>query len=763
MPPPIPPSISRIGRLREFGIFRDFSWPAGLADFGRYNSIYGWNWTGKTTLSRLFRDLELRRPPTMGEATLHIEGVDVHGKDFPQSTLQIRVFNRDFIHESVFPVNGGDVPPIFVVGKESVEKQKEADRLKAERGTKDGELNAARATKQQAESELDKHSIDRAKVIKDTLRLPGSAYNNYDKGDYQGKAQEIATEGNAAAHRLSDSQRENFLAQHRAIQKPKVSEVAYRLPQLLDLADKVAALLGTTVVSAAIQALKDDPVLAEWTRHGLGLHKERKPDRCLFCEQPLPERRLGELEAHFNAEYEQLLQTVGEQILALESAEKQAAELKLPNRAELYDDLAADFGAREQALRRVLEVAREFMDELINALKDKRAHPFKASSLVASVPTIDTAVVEGLNEVIRKHNHACDDFASRVSEARDRLALDMIAESLDEFVRLRDAVQTATAGTGPIESEIARFTDQIAQLERDIKEHQRPAEEFNEDLMKYLGHGELQLTIKETGYAITRNGVPADKMSEGEMTAIALLYFLKSLEDRSFDKANGVVVLDDPVSSLDANALYFAFGFIRHRTQDAGQLIILTHNFAFYRQVRNWFHHMKGQKKRDVVQRPARFYMIVCSRQQDQRCAAIRWIDPLLEQYESEYHYLFARVYRAAKAPVHAELEQSYMLPNLARRVLEAFLAFRQPRPAGELWQKLQSVSFDEAKKTRILRFLHTHSHGEALGEPEHDISLLAEAQSILNDLLDLIQSADNQHFAALEALATASSSDDEE
>jgi len=682
----------------------------------------------------------------------------VQGQGFPQSTLQIRVFNRDFIHESVFPVGGGDVPPIFVVGKESVDKQKEADRLKAERGTKEGELNAARATKQQAEKDVDKHCIDRAKVIKDALRLPGSAYNNYDKGDYQGRAQQMAADGDAAAHRLSDSQRENFLAQHRATQKPKVSEVAYRLPQLQDLADKVAALLGTTVMSAAIQALKEDPVLAEWTRHGLGMHKERKSDRCLFCQRPLPESRLGELDAHFNAEYERFLQTVEEQIRALESAEKEAAEVKLPNRAELYDDLATDFDAREQALRRVLEAARAYMSELVNALKDKKAQPFKASSPVTSIPTIDAAVVEGLNEVIRRHNQACDDFVRRVSEARDRLALDMIAESLDEFIRLRDAVQTATAATGPIENEIARFSDQIEQLERDIKEHQRPAEEFNEDLMKYLGHGELQLTIKETGYAITRNGVPAEMMSEGEMTAIALLYFLKSLEDRSFDKANGVVVLDDPVSSLDANALYFAFGFVRHRTQDAGQLVILTHNFTFYRQVRNWFHHMKGQKKQDVAQRPARFFMLECSRHHDQRCAAIRCIDPLLEQYESEYHYLFARVYRAANAPAHADLEQNYVLPNLARRVLEAFLAFRQPHPAGELSKKLQTVSFDEAKKTRILRFLHTHSHGEALGEPEHDISLLAEAQSILKDLLELIKSLDGTHFTSLEALAIGSS-----
>jgi wobble nucleotide-excising tRNase len=117
-------------------------------------------------------------------------------------------------------------------------------------------------------------------------------------------------------------------------------------------------------------------------------------------------------------------------------------------------------------------------------------------------------------------------------------------------------------------------------------------------LKRYLGHSELQLSVEETGYAITRAGVRAEGLSEGERTAIALLYFLKSLEDRDFDLAHGVVVLDDPVSSLDQNALFAAFGFLRARTQPAGQLFILTHSFLLFRLTREWFSHLKGQDKR---------------------------------------------------------------------------------------------------------------------------------------------------------------------
>ena len=159
----------------------------------------------------------------------------------------------------------------------------------------------------------------------------------------------------------------------------------------------------------------------------------------------------------------------------------------------------------------------------------------------------------------------------------------------------------------------------------------------------------MRLKVKDTGYVLVRHGVPADSLSEGERTALALLYFLKSLGDRRFDLKEGVVVLDDPVSSLDANALYLAFSYIRQRAQDAAQLFLLTHNFTFFRQVRNWFYHLRGQKKRDINQRPARFYMLDRVVDADPRRTAIRPLDPLLEQYESEYHYLFAYVYRETR------------------------------------------------------------------------------------------------------------------
>ncbi len=45
-------------RIQNFGVFEDYSRPLGLEDFAELNLIYGWNYSGKTTLSRVLRSIE---------------------------------------------------------------------------------------------------------------------------------------------------------------------------------------------------------------------------------------------------------------------------------------------------------------------------------------------------------------------------------------------------------------------------------------------------------------------------------------------------------------------------------------------------------------------------------------------------------------------------------------------------------------------------------------------------------------------------------
>ncbi len=454
-----------------------------------------------------------------------------------------------------------------------------------------------------------------------------------------------------------------------------------------------------------------------------------------------------------------MVRRVDEEINKLKAKSDASEAIQIPSATALYDHLAPELQTGERSLREALVSVRRFLADSVQTLEDKKRRGFEEMRLELKTPPIARDVVEQLNAVINRHNEECDAFENQVEEAGRRLAEDMIAAELQEFVRLRDGAVRATDDLRTKEQKVLGLDDEIAELEREIVEHRQPAEELNKNLQTYLGHGELCLEIKKTGYTVIRGGVPARTrtVSEGERTAIALLYFLKSLKDKRFDLARGVVALDDPVSSLDSNALFLAFAFIREHTRDAGQLFILTHNFSFFRQVRNWFQHLKRQNQKVVGDRPAQFFMLDAAQEGKVRSSVIRSLDPLLADYESEYQYLFARIHQAATASASQDLEANYALPNMARRMLEAFLAFRQPQVSGKLWRKMNAVPFDNAKKLRILRFLHTHSHSIAVGEPEHDLTALAEGPSVLNNLLEMIQSLDRDHFSAMVQLVSPS------
>jgi len=112
---------------------------------------------------------------------------------------------------------------------------------------------------------------------------------------------------------------------------------------------------------------------------------------------------------------------------------------------------------------------------------------------------------------------------------------------------------------------------------------------MNLDLKHFLGHDILRLEAKESVYMIMRKDEVATELSLGERAALSFLYFLKTLDDKDFDRSRGVVVIDDPVVGLDEKSMSYAFNFLKDRVANVGQLFVLTHNQQFFQQVKAWF------------------------------------------------------------------------------------------------------------------------------------------------------------------------------
>lgn len=751
--------ITRITKLRH-RVFRDFAWPSDLHAFGQFNVVYGWNGCGKTTLSSLLSLVEKTTALTEGEIELEIDGATkIKGSAFASARLPpVRVFNRDFINSTLSQTGG--IAPIYFLGEDSIQKQARVDQLRHNLADAINEVSVAQTKKANAESKLDDYCRDRAKVIKELLTTGHStAYNNYDKRLFKRAVQALNAKS-AETSVLTDEQKARLRSQKDAQPKSDISRISAPSIDLAGLTAEAEAIVSRSVVAQTLHELTTNAKLAAWVQQGLVLHSgEHASNTCRFCQQPLQAMRRAELEAHFNDAFTSFQKDVDALLARLKAAKPSAGPLSLPDASRFYEALISEVSTASTKVSTALSETNAALDTLIARVEAKRDSPFALVTTAVPTATMPSSLADSvvaLNTIVERHNQTSAQFKASVDEACKTLEASYVAEAYAEFVRLSEAVTDANTALEEIKPKPAAVQGEIDELERAIHEHRRPADELTEELRAYLGRDELRFEVKGTGYALTRGGQPVSHLSEGERTAIAFLYFLKSLKDKTFDMKNGIVVIDDPVSSLDANALFSAFGYMKERTKQAGQLFIFTHSFPFFRLVKNWYRHLPKQGSPHVDRRLGRFFLLSCLRHAEgERTAELGPLDPLLERHESEYQYLFKRVYTEAHRKDVPVLEQHYGLPNVARRLIEAFLAFRFPEMSGDLAPRFDRVAFDNAKKTRILRLLNTYSHAEAITEPEHDLSVLAETQPVLLDLLQMMQAVDKQHYEGLEKLAT--------
>jgi len=118
--------------IESFGSFTDLTWKKSLKDAGntvqsfkRLNILYGRNYSGKTTLSRIFRALETGRTPINyvgSNFTVRGDKGDVTQTDLVGHGYDVRVYNRDFVSENLsFLVNqaNGEIKTFAIVGEKN--------------------------------------------------------------------------------------------------------------------------------------------------------------------------------------------------------------------------------------------------------------------------------------------------------------------------------------------------------------------------------------------------------------------------------------------------------------------------------------------------------------------------------------------------------------------------------------------------------------------------------------------------------------------
>ncbi len=115
-------------RIQNFGVFDDYSRPSDVEDFGELNLIYGWNYSGKTTLSRVLRSIETQivHPDYIGARFVvsTSQGAHISESSIVSNPEKIRVFNSDFVKANL-SWEGDAFEPILLLGQQSINAQQE--------------------------------------------------------------------------------------------------------------------------------------------------------------------------------------------------------------------------------------------------------------------------------------------------------------------------------------------------------------------------------------------------------------------------------------------------------------------------------------------------------------------------------------------------------------------------------------------------------------------------------------------------------------
>ena len=150
---------------------------------------------------------------------------------------------------------------------------------------------------------------------------------------------------------------------------------------------------------------------------------------------------------------------------------------------------------------------------------------------------------------------------------------------------------------------------EIKTLSKNVTSIQPTIDEINRLLINY---GFINFKIVPAGddgfYQIQReDGTIAEKtLSEGEITFITFLYYLQLTKGGISEETvndERILIIDDPISSLDSNVLFIVSTLVKEIAKDIKsnignikQLIILTHNVYFHKEVSYEGLNRKGEK-----------------------------------------------------------------------------------------------------------------------------------------------------------------------
>lgn len=773
--------IRKVEKIKNYRIFQNWK-PDGSVEFARVNLIYGQNGSGKSTFASLLADCTANAATESEPQSESNDAVNsglqlVVTRDAETSFCRVnlddhefwgrvRVFNKDFVRRSLrFEEADGPQPEaLLTIGERLADAERN---LRVLRSKRDELINNVRMLDEHISStstSIDTRLTAVAKHIVDDLR--SSPFPRYRATNvYTRRQVRELLENNSSllTDASTDLAADRKRATGKAMNPVDLPPRGILLEQ--DALNDVRQLLATSVLgNTPISELVGHSDRSKWVQEGIPLHQNL--EACLFCGQELLADRIKALNTHFDESFKQLQADIDSFISLLKQSEAASKSYlnSFPALSDVYEDLQEELQNSRATYESEHKTYAETIHSIVLALKEKRESPFGTPKLSSHL-TLTAPAIDDIKSVVDRHQENINLHDTEATKAAQRIEYFHIANFLDEYAKFKKDLEALKEEQNTQKTDLEDLDREIATLESVDGDPAPGANELTKGLCVLLGRNELTFSTQDSKhYVIKRAGAPATHLSEGEQTAIALLYFLSSVREDKIAGDPPIIVIDDPVSSLDNEIL---FGVSAHIWSElvvndyVSQLFLMTHSFELFRQ---WLIQLESRQQHEDCDYAA--YQMTPTYTQRGPDEFRR--TPRLSRWEtdknrtkvlrSEYHFLFSKVAHAVADRQENETQADQMMelaliPNAARRMLEGFLSFRCPGKMGSFHVALEEVmngvnNLDSSVRTRVEKYLHTYSHFDG-GNISQPLSL-NEATTVLRSLFQLMDRVDHDHVSSM-------------
>jgi len=766
--------------INNFGCFKDFEWArivkdknGNIQNFKKLNIIYGRNYSGKTTLSRIFQGLETGNLP---EKCLnpHFNVKTAQGNisetALPAENHDVRVYNSDFIKEnlSFLRDSEGNISSFAVIGSENteIERQIQEKELLLGKSEDNTGLYGLYATKNDDYRKIKTDHGDLISSLEGKLKAKanhpryGIKHNTiYKNVNY--KITHIKTD----IHTVIDRAIEPLEAKDRNAKEdllnektlPDIQQEIRFSSDLENLRNLTNELLTKKISpTSPIQELLDDTLLQMWVEQGIPHHKDKR-DTCGFCGQALPNDLWDKLDKHFDRESKVLEFDLEQLIDQLQSKTIKIGDLITVESLVFYSSYQSSFVDKKENLRQELEKYNQVIDDLIKRLEERKADKFTIKAPYPPITmgnSIEKLIIE-IELLIDTNNKKTKSLSEDQVKARTELRLSEIAMFIEEIGYEEEQRKIGEKNQEVLDKEaiekeakknITDLKSEIIELFSALSDETEGAETVNKYLNNYFGHSKLKLKPQQDDldatykFQVFRGAEPAFDLSEGECSLVAFCYFMAKLEDVDTKGKELIIYIDDPISSLDNNHIFFVFSLIETLIAKPAiykQLFISTHNLEFLKYLRRLTSPQGG-----------RGHFLVVGKEVS---SEIEIMPAYLKKYITEFNFLFSEICICSNPSNAIDQHHSfYNFGNNLRKFLESYLFFKYPSQEKNHIKIDRFFGGDVAVKPLVERITNELSHLEEAFDRSMQPIDYDEISQLALFVLEKIKESDIKQYESL-------------